>query len=277
MRSVRRDVPRREPAAPPIHRLNIHPTAVVHPTAQLGRDVEIGPYCLVGENVVIGDETKLLAAVVINGWTHIGTDCEIHPYSVIGGTSQDKKFRGERSYVRIGDRNIIREYVTINRGTGAESETVIGNDNLLLAYVHIAHNCVIGNGVVMSNNSQLAGHVIVGDGANIGGMVGVHQFVRIGQMAMIGGMARVVKDVMPFMMAEGNPSSIRGLNRVGVKRRALPQESIDELEDAYQTLFRSNLNHAGAVAALSAKLKTPEGKELLTFLEAKSERGILKR
>lgn len=275
MQSIKREIPKHEPA--PIHRLNIHPTAIVHPSAQLGRDVEIGPYCLVGENVKIDDGTMLLANVIINGWTEIGKDCEIHPFSVIGGTSQDKKFRGERSYVRIGDRTTIREYVTINRGTGLESETVIGADSLLLAYVHIAHNCRIGSGVVMSNNSQLAGHVAVDDGANIGGMVGVHQFVRIGKLAMIGGMARIVKDVMPFMMAEGNPSTIRGLNRVAFKRRDLAQASVDELEEAYQLLLRSNVNLAEAVASLRAKLTTPEGKELLAFLEAKSDRGILKR
>lgn len=275
MQSIKREIPKREPVA--IHKLNIHPTAVVHPSAQLGRDVEIGPYCLIGDRVRIADGTKLLANVIINGWTEIGKECELHAFSVIGGTSQDKKFRGERSYVRIGDRNVIREFVTINRGTGEESYTTIGDDNLLLAYVHIAHNCHIGNGVVMSNNSQLAGHVTVGDGANIGGMVGVHQFVRIGQMAMIGGMARIVKDVMPYMMAEGNPSTIRGLNRVGFKRRALAQESIDELEEAYEVLFKSKLNLAGAIAALRSKLVTPEGKGLIAFLEAKSDRGILKR
>jgi UDP-N-acetylglucosamine acyltransferase len=271
----KRDIQRREPA--PTHRLNIHPTAIVHPSAQLGRDVEVGPFCLVGEHVRIGDGTILLAHVIANGWTEIGSECEVHPFSVIGGASQDKKFRGERSFVRIGSRNVIREYVTINRGTGEDSETVVGDDNLLLAYVHIAHNCRIGNRVVMSNNAQLAGHVIVGDGANIGGMVGVHQFVRIGQMVMIAGMARVVKDVMPFMMVEGHPSSVRGLNKVGMKRRGVSAEAVAELEEAYHLLFRSSVNLAVAVSSLREKLKTPEGKELVAFLEANSERGVLKR
>jgi len=275
MEAIRQPAGKREPVT--IHRLNIHPTAVVHPSAQLGRDVEVGPFCLIGEHVKIGDGTKLLAQIIVNGWTQIGKDCEIHPFTVIGGASQDKKFHGERSFVRIGDRSVIREYVTINRGTGEGTDTTLGDDSLLLAYVHVAHNCHIGSGVVMSNNAQLAGHVTVGDGANIGGMVGVHQFVRIGQMAMIGGMARVVKDVMPYMVVEGNPSTVRGLNKIGLKRRKVSTDVMTELELAYQILFRANLNLAGAVNALRDKLTTAEGKELLAFLEGQSDRGILKR
>ncbi|MDQ6780778.1 MAG: acyl-ACP--UDP-N-acetylglucosamine O-acyltransferase [Candidatus Eremiobacteraeota bacterium] len=257
--------------------LNIHPLAVVHPDARLGRGVEVGPYCLIGERAKIGDGTKLLSNVVVNGYTIIGEECEIHPFSVIGASSQDKKYRGEISYVRIGDRNVIREFVTINRGTGEETETIIGDDNHLLAYVHVAHNCRIGNRVVMSNLAQLAGHVIVGDNANIGGMVGVHQFARIGRMAMVGGMSKVVKDIPPFMLVEGNPMAVHGLNTVGMKRNNIATESISELKDAYRVLYRSNLNLSTAIEQLRQSLRTPEGRELLTFLQEETDRGVLKR
>lgn len=257
--------------------LNIHPLAIVHPEARLGRGVEVGPYCLIGERTTIGDGTKLLSNVVVNGYTTIGKDCEIHPFSVIGASSQDKKYRGEVSHVRIGDRNVIREFVTINRGTGEGTETVIGDDNNLLAYVHIAHNCRIGNRVVMSNLAQLAGHVIVGDNANIGGMVGVHQFARIGRMAMVGGMSKVVKDIPPFMLVEGNPMTVYGLNTVGMKRNNVSPESISELKEAYRTLYRSGHNLSTAIELLRETLRTPEGHELLAFLQEETDRGVLKR
>ena len=208
------------------HSLNIHPTAIVHPGAELGRGVEVGPFCLVGENVKLGEGTRLLANVVVNGRTTIGKHNEVHPFTVIGATSQDKKYRGESSSVRIGDRNVIREFVTIHRGTGEGSQTSIGDDNLLLAYVHIAHNCQIGNFVVMSNSSQLAGHVTVEDYAGIGGMVGVHQFVRIGKMSFIGGYSKLLKDVPPYFMIQGNPGYVRGLNVEGMKRRGVAREAV---------------------------------------------------
>lgn len=260
-----------------IYSLNIHPTAIVHPSARLGRGVEIGPYCLVGENVHIGAGTKLYANVVINGYTHIGKDCQIHPFAVIGGTSQDKKFRGEISFVRIGDRNVIREFVTINRGTGAGTSTVVGDDNHLLAYVHIAHNCVIGNKVVMSNLCQLAGHVLVGDGANIGGMAGIHQFVRIGRMAMVGGYSKVKKDVLPFATVEGNPATLRSLNLKGLERARVAVEVVSELKEAYRLLRHPNMTLATAVEQLRGQTQSVEGQELLSFLEHDSDRGVLKR
>ncbi len=262
---------------PPPARTAIHALAVVHPNAKLGRAVEIGPFCIVGANVSIGDGTRLIANVIVNGHTTIGRHNEIHPFSVIGAASQDKKYRGEVSYVRIGDRNVIREYVTINRGTGSGSETVIGDDNLLLAYVHVAHNCRIGNRVVMSNCAQLAGHVLVGDNATIGGLVGVHQFVRIGRMAMIGGMSRVVKDIPPFVLVEGNPTVIYGLNTVGLKRANVPPETMAELKEAYRILYRSNLSLTHALDKLRTMVRTPEGRELVAFLQEETDRGILKR
>ena len=271
-----RQFSKRDPVAP-LAAASIHPLAVVHPEARLGRGVEVGPFCLVGEKARIGDGTKLVSNVVVNGHTIIGRDNEIHSFAVIGVSSQDKKYRGEVSYVRIGDRNVIREFVTINRGTGAESDTIIGDDNHLLAYVHIAHNCRIGNRVVMSNLAQLAGHVVVADGANIGGMVGVHQFVRIGRMAMVGGMSKVVKDIPPFMLVEGNPSAVYGLNTVGLKRANIPAESLAELKDAHRILYRSNHNLKEALERLEGKMHSPEGRELLAFLQEETDRGILKR
>ena len=259
------------------HSVNIHPTAIVHPGAELARGVEIGPFCLIGEHVKLGEGTRLLANVVINGHTIIGKQCEVHPFSVIGATSQDKKYRGEISYVRIGDRNIIREFVTIHRGTGEGSDTVIGNDNHLLAYVHVAHNCRVGNHVVMSNSCQLAGHVIVEDYAGVGGMVGVHQFVRIGRMAFIGGFSKLVQDVPPYFMIQGNPGSVRGLNVEGMKRRGVSKEAVNELKEAYRQLFRSEDRRESVVHQLRKTLSTPEGKLLVEFLMQPTDRGIVTR
>jgi UDP-N-acetylglucosamine acyltransferase len=260
-----------------VHSLNIHPTAIVHPGADLGRGVEVGPFCLVGEHVKLGEGTRLLANVVINGHTSVGKQCEIHPFTVIGATSQDKKYRGEISHVRIGDRNVIREFVTIHRGTGLGSDTIIGNDNLLLAYVHIAHNCRIGNNVVMSNSSQLAGHVTVEDYAGIGGMVGVHQFVRIGKMSFIGGYSKLLKDVPPYFMIQGNPGSVRGLNIEGMKRRGVARNAVNELKEAYRQLYRSEDRRSSVLEQLRNSLETGEGKELIEFFMQPTDRGIVTR
>jgi UDP-N-acetylglucosamine acyltransferase len=260
-----------------VHSLNIHPTAIVHPGAELARGVEVGPFCLVGENVELGEGTRLLANVVINGHTSVGKHNEIHPFTVIGATSQDKKYRGEVSRVHIGDGNVIREFVTIHRGTGEGSETFIGNDNLLLAYVHIAHNCRIGNHVVMSNSSQLAGHVDVEDYAGIGGMVGVHQFVRIGKMSFIGGYSKLLKDVPPYFMIQGNPGFVRGLNVEGMKRRGVAREAVNELKEAYRLLYRSEDRRSAVLDELRSTLATSEGRELIQFFSQPTDRGIVTR
>jgi UDP-N-acetylglucosamine acyltransferase len=266
---------KREPVS--VHSLNIHPTAIVHPGAELGRAVEIGPYCVVGEHVKIGDGTRLLANVVVNGHTTVGKHCEIHPFTVVGASSQDKKYRGEVSHVSIGDRNVIREFVTIHRGTGEGSDTFIGSDNLLLAYVHIAHNCRIGSHVIMSNSSQLAGHVIVDDYAGIGGMVGVHQFVRIGKMSFVGGGTKLLKDVPPYFMVAGSPGSVRGLNTEGMKRRGVTRQALNELKEAYRLLYRSENRRSTVLTQLRASMSTLEGKELLEFFTRPSERGVVTR
>ena len=257
--------------------VNVHPTAVVHPGATLGVDVEVGPYCLLGEHVTIGDGTHLLANVVVQGHTQIGSENVIYPFAVLGGTTQDKKFRGEVSYVRIGDRNQIREYVTVNRGTDAGAATTIGSDCHLLAYVHIAHDCQIGDRVIMSNLTQLAGHCTVGDGANISGMVGVHQFVRIGRLAFIGGRSKILKDCPPFMLVEGNPAWVRGLNRVGLKRHEVSEKAQAELKEAYRLLYMGNETLSQVLERLRERVETPEGKELVAFFANGSSRGFTTR
>jgi UDP-N-acetylglucosamine acyltransferase len=255
----------------------IHPTAIVHPHATISKSAEVGPYCVVGEHVSIGARTKLLAHVVVNGRTTIGADSVIHPFSSIGAPSQDRKAElDEVSYTTIGDRTVIREYVSIHRGTGPNSVTSVGDDSLLLAYVHVAHNCRIGNFVTMSNLAQLAGQVVVEDYAGIGGMAGIHQGVRIGMYAFVGGYTKVGRDVPPFFLTDGNPPAVYGLNTVGLRRHGFSRESLAELKEAYKTLYRSERNVSQAVTALRETVKTDEGRALLAFLEAPSERGILK-
>ena len=254
----------------------IHPNAIVHPTAKIGPAAEIGPFCVVGEHVTIGARTKLLSHVVVNGHTSIGEDSEIFPYVSIGLPSQDRKYKGERSYTRIGSRTTIREFVSIHRATGTDEVTSVGDDSLLLAYVHIAHNCRIGNHVTMSSTAQLAGHVVVEDHANIGGMTGMHQFVRVGQYAMVGGISKVTRDVPPFLLVEGNPAQAYGLNSVGLRRADFGTETIAELKECYKLLYRSNRNVSQAIEAMRDIVKTEQGRHFIAFVEAGSERGILK-
>ncbi len=254
----------------------LHPTAIVHPGAKIGKHSEIGPYCIVGEHASIGARTILQAHVVVNGWTEIGDDCQLYPFSTVGAASQDRKYAGERAFTRVGSRTILREYVSIQRATGRDELTAVGDDCLLLAYTHVAHNCTIGNDVTMSNLAQIAGQVVVEDHAGIGGMVGVHQDVRIGAYAFVGGMTRIVRDVPPFFLAEGNPAEVHGLNSVGLRRRNFPAETIAELKNAYKLIYRSGHNLRQAIVALRDEVQSDAGRVLLAFLEAPSERGILK-
>ncbi|HZY98097.1 MAG TPA: acyl-ACP--UDP-N-acetylglucosamine O-acyltransferase [Candidatus Baltobacteraceae bacterium] len=254
----------------------IHTTAIVHPSAQIGRKSEIGPYCIVGEHVSIGERTVLQAHVVVNGWTEIGEDCEIYPFATIGAASQDRKYTGERAFTRIGSRTVIREYVSIQRATGHDEVTAVGDDCLLLAYVHIAHNCIIGNGVTMSNLAQLAGHVEVGDFATIGGQAGVHQFTRIGRYAMIGGASKLTKDVPPFFLIEGNPAQPYGLNSVGLRRAGFSVDERNEIKRFYKHLYNPKMNVSQAIEAMRGEVATPPGQEIIAFLETPSERGVLK-
>lgn len=253
----------------------IHPTAIVHPKAQLGDGVTIGPGTLIGEHVVIGDRTQIGAYAVLEGWTTLGADCRVFTGAILGSEGQDLKFRGERSYLRLGDRNVIREYVTMNRATGEEKTTLVGNDNFFMAYCHVAHNCTIGNHNILANAIGMAGHVTIMDHANIGGLDTIHQGVRIGSYAMIGGGSRVPKDVPPFVLCGGSPLRIAGINRIGLERKGFTPEQLAVVERAHRILYRSKLNISQAVERLEAEPPAPEITLLVNFIKT-SERGIAK-
>jgi UDP-N-acetylglucosamine acyltransferase len=254
----------------------MHPTAIVHPAAEVGKSAEIGPYCIVGEHVSIGARTVLQASVVVNGWTQIGDDCHFFPFVTVGAASQDRKYYGERAITRVGDRTTLREYVSIQRATGEGEVTSVGDDCLLLAYVHIAHNCVVGNGVTMSNLAQLAGHVTVEDHVTIGGQTGIHQFTRVGKHAMVGGMSKLTKDVPPYFLVEGNPCQPYGLNSVGLRRAGFSVEDRHEIKRFYKLLYDPKLNVSQAIARMKEEAGTQPGRDIIAFLEAPSQRGILK-
>lgn len=254
----------------------IHPTAIVHPKATIGEGAEIGPFCVVGEHVTIGARTKLLAHVVVNGFTTIGDDTRIHPFCSIGAPSQDRKYHGEVAYTTIGSRTEIREYVSVHRATGKSEITSVGDDTLLLAYVHIAHNCRIGNHVTMSSTAQLAGHVIVEDHVTIGGQTGVHQFVRIGEFAMVGGISKITRDVPPYFLVEGNPATPYGLNKVGLRRAEFTPDILAELKECYSIMYRSGHNISQAAEAMRGLVRSDRGRHLLAFIDAPTERGIVK-
>lgn len=257
--------------------VKIHPTATIHPSAELGKDVEIGPYVIIGPDVKIGSRTKVEANAVIEKWTTIGEDCLIHYGAIIGNATQDKKYDGERSYVEIGDRNVIREYVTINRATGKEQKTTVGDDNLFLTNVHLGHNCKLGSRIIISNATGLAGHVEVDDDTVIGGMVGVTQFCRIGSGCMIGGYSKVNQDVPDFMLIEGNPAVCRSINLVGLQRRGVNSETLKAVKSAYRFLYRKKLNLSQAIESIKTELpSSPQIDKLLSFLQVQTDRGIIK-
>ncbi len=246
----------------------IHPTAVVHPKAELAEDVEVGPYCIIGPNVVIDSGTTLRAHVIIEENTFIGKNNHIYHGALLGAPPQDRKFKHERTYLRIGDGNLIREYVTLHRASGEEQETRIGNNCFLMAYVHIGHNCRVGDEVVMANSVGVSGHCVIEDGANLGGMTGIHQFTRIGRLAMVGGMSRIVRDVPPYMIVEGNPAEVRGVNIVGLRRAGIPEETRNALRTACRLMFFANLNLSQAIERIRAELPmVPELEHLIQFVE----------
>lgn len=254
--------------------MSIHSTAVISKNAILGKGVVVGPYAIIGDKVKIGQGTIIGSHVVIDGDTTIGEYNNIYPFASLGQDPQDLKYKGEETKLIIGDRNIIREFVTINKGTTAAGKTQIGNDNVLLSYGHIAHDCIVGNNCIFSNNATLAGHVEVGDFVVIGGMTPIHQFVKIGSHAMIGGAAAVNMDVIPFATAEGNKACLRGLNSVGLKRRGFTSEDIKALKDAYKILFRSNLRLEEAVAEIKNKYKEDKNISYLVDFISKCQRGL---
>lgn len=257
--------------------VKIDEKAVVCNGATLGVDVEIGPYAYIGPNVIIGDRCKIYPHAVIEGWTKIGDDCSIFPFASIGMAPQDIKYKNEKTELIIGDRNTIREYVTINRGTIAGGgKTQIGNDNFIMISCHVAHDCHLHNGIVMANLATLAGHVEIEDFAVIGGFTAVHQFVRIGTMAMVGGASAVAQDVAPYTIVSGNRAKLFGLNLVGIKRLGIEGERLDNLKKAYRLIFKSKLTIAEAREAIEKQgLLKDEVETLLNFI-LKSNRGVIR-
>lgn len=254
----------------------LHPTAIIHPKAQIGKNCEIGPYCVIGENVILGDKCKLHSHVVIGGHTKLGNENEIFPFASIGLKTQDLKWKGGITRTEIGDENTFREYVTIHSATSDGDATRVGSHNTILAYCHIAHDCQLGSHIIMSNAATLGGHVIVEDHAVVGGLAAVHQFCRIGKMAMIGGCSKVVQDISPFMMADGNPVETRTLNKTGMERNGLSNETQSAMRTAYKILFREGLTVLNALAKIEKDLPPlPELQHLVQFVRT-SERGISK-
>jgi len=254
--------------------VTIHPTALVDPGAELGPGVTIGPRVILGPGVRVGAGTRIGPGVLVERNTEIGEECRIFQGAVLGTDPQDLKFEGEETWLRIGDRTQIREYATLNRGTSASGETRVGSDCLLMAYVHVAHDCVLGDHIIISNATQMAGHVTIDDWAIISGLVAMHQFVRIGRHAFIGGLSRIAQDVAPFCRVSGNPPKIYGLNTVGLERRGFPPESRAALKKAYRMLFHSELNLSQALVRVREELSM-EGEvgEFIEFIES-SERGV---
>ncbi len=252
----------------------IHPTAIIDNGGVLAEDVCVGPYSIIGPGVVIGRGTKIGPRVLIEKETKIGSYCGVHAGAIIGTDPQDLKFEGENTELTIGDRTIIREYVTINRGTGVTGKTQIGSDCLLMAYVHVAHDCHIGDHVILANAVNMAGHVNIDDHVTVGGITPIHQFVRIGKHAFIGGGSRVNKDVPPFVRAVGNPLILSGLNSVGLSRHGVPEDIRMELKRAYRIFFRSDLDISNAIERARSELKPyPEVQDFIEFIE-ESKRGI---
>lgn len=254
----------------------IHATAIIHPRAQIGANCEIGPGCVIGEHVVLGDGCKLHAHVVIDGHTRLGRENEIFPFACIGMKTQDLKWKGGETRTEIGDHNTIREYVSIHSATGAGDATIIGSENLLLIHAHVAHDCVLGNQIIMSGYAGLAGHVVVEDQVVLGGYTAVHQFCRIGRLAMTGGCSKVVQDVPPFMMGDGNPAETRTINKIGLERNGISEAAIAALKQCYKFLFREGLTISNALAKIEREVSSgPEVQHLLNFIRS-SERGISK-
>ncbi len=254
--------------------VQIHPTAIVHPDAELGAGCSIGPYTIVEPNVSIGAGTQVASSALIGAHTRIGAECRIYHGAVVGSIPQDQKFIGEQSTLEIGDRTSIREFATLNRGTSALGKTVIGSDTLVMAYVHVAHDCVVGNRVILANGTQLGGHVEIEDFAISGGLVAVHQFVHIGRHAFISGGSKVTKDICPYIKYGREPLKPVSLNTIGLKRCGFTDEAVRTLKQAYRLLFRSSLNITQAVKAVTEEVEqTDEVERLLAFIQESARRS----
>jgi UDP-N-acetylglucosamine acyltransferase len=250
----------------------IHSTAVIHPRAELHPTVEVGPYAVIGEQVKVGAETVIGAHVVLDGWTELGERNQIFPGAAIGLASQDKKYDGTKSLVKIGDDNRIREFVTINCATYEDEATLIGDQNLIMAYTHVGHNCVIENQVVITNAVSLGGHVYIESQARVGGMCGIHQGVHIGRLSMVGGMSRINRDVPPYVLVEGNAARVRSLNLVGLKRAGLMELDngavFQSIKQAFRVLYRSGLTLNDALAKLETLISNDYIQHWHQFLQA---------
>jgi UDP-N-acetylglucosamine acyltransferase len=251
----------------------IHPTALVDASARLGDGVEVGAFAIIGPNCTIGDGSTIAARASLERNVTLGSNVQIGVGTVLGGDPQDLKFKGEETFVEIGDNSVIREYTTINRGTSQSFRTTVGKSCFLMSYVHLAHDCHVGDGVIISNGTQLAGHVTIDDKAILSGLVAVHQFATIGRFSFIGGCSRVAKDVPPYVKAVGNPIKLYGLNSVGLERNGFPEDVRRELKRAYRLFFKSELNLSQARERADRELQPfPEIKEFLAFFE-RSDRG----
>lgn len=256
----------------------VHATASVHPTAQIAKGVDIGPYVVIGPNVKIGEKTKVGAYCSISGNTTIGKENVLYQGVTIGVPPQDFKYKGEKSEIVIGDKNIIREFVTIHLPSGENGKTTIGNENYIMVHAHIPHNCKIGNQTVIGGYVGLAGHTEIGDQAIIGGMAGIHQFVRIGRLAMIGAQSKVTQDIPPFMLVDGSPAQVRGINSIGLQRRGVPIDSTSEIKKAFKLIYESGKSTVEAASEIKKRLRQlPEIKQIVEFLETESKRGISKK
>ncbi|MFZ4507140.1 MAG: acyl-ACP--UDP-N-acetylglucosamine O-acyltransferase [Fimbriimonas sp.] len=251
----------------------IHPLSYVDPGAELGEDVEVGPFCYVESDVVIGARTRLDAYVQIKRHSFIGADSFLGKGAVIGSDPQDRKFKGERSFVRIGDRTILREYVTVHRSSGEDTETYIGNDCFLMAYVHIGHNVTVGNHVTMANSTGVSGHCVIEDLVTLGGMTGVHQWCRIGKVSMVGGMTKVSRDIPPFMLVEGAEQTVHDINAVGLRRMGVTPPVRLALHKACKLLFKSQLGLTNAIATVRREVPCFEEVEYLLRFEEQRFKG----
>src|SRR5437868_8721709 len=256
--------------------VQIHPTAIVDPGTEIGSGTIVGPYCVIGANVVIGANCWLQHHVTLQGPLRAGIGNKFYAYCSIGQQTQDLKYAGEPTYLEIGDENTFREFVTVNRSTKGEGKTRVGSRGNFLAYSHIGHDCEVGNEVVFSNNGTLAGHVEVGDNAVMGGLTAVHQFCRIGRFAITGGCSKIVQDVPPFMIADGNPAEIRGVNLIGLERKNYPPESVKLIKEAFRIIYRSKYNTGQALEAMRNELPASDEIALIIEFIQKSERGIIR-
>jgi UDP-N-acetylglucosamine acyltransferase len=255
---------------------DIHRTAIVDAKAEIAAGTIIGPYCVIGPDVVLGSNCWLQHHVTLAGPMRAGSRNKFYAYCSIGQQTQDLKYQGEPTYLEIGDENTFREFVTISRSTTSEGKTRVGDGGNFLAYSHIGHDCTVGNGVVFSNNGTLGGHVQVGDNAVMGGLTAVHQFCRIGRFAITGGCSKIVRDVPPFMVADGNPAEVRSVNLVGLERKGFPPEDVKLIKEAFRLIYRSKLNTSQAIEAIRKELPPNEAVEQIVQFIEQSERGIVR-